>query len=150
MAVVHLLVDDEYIQSFIDTLDREKIKIVEKDFEKNKKLFEEVFQSYINSDIDFFPYYHGVRDIYKSSIYDSQLEEILAGIRSIDESISKQFAMYLNTVILNMQTKLNKYKKSIYFNNEHIKDIEFQGCTIPFLVDEPNKKIILLGISAKS
>jgi len=54
--------------------------------------------------------------------------------------------MYLDTIIINMHTKVKKYKQSIYFDNENIKDIQNQGFTIPFYIDEKKKVYILLGI----
>jgi hypothetical protein len=45
-----------------------------------------------------------------------------------------------------MHTKVKKYKKSIYFDNENIKDIENQGYTIVFFIDEKKDKYALLGL----
>jgi hypothetical protein len=39
-----------------------------------------------------------------------------------------------------------KYRKSIYFDNENIRDLIYKGYTIPYLIDEDNKSIVLLGI----
>ena len=57
--------------------------------------------------------------------------------------------MYLDTIIINIATKEKKYKKSIYFDDENIKDIEYQGCRIPFLIDNDNNCYVLLGITKK-
>ncbi|MBN2782569.1 MAG: hypothetical protein JXQ66_04955 [Campylobacterales bacterium] len=105
---------------------------------------------YQNNSDHFESFYQGVDSILKSKLFDEQLDEILKSISSIDENVSKQFESYLNTIILNMQTKINKYKKSVYFDNEMVKDIDFQGCTIPFFIDESKNRVILLGISAKN
>ena len=51
--------------------------------------------------------------------------------------------------MLNLPTKVKKYKQSIYFNDVNIKDIEFQGCTISFLIDDKNDTYIILGITVK-
>jgi hypothetical protein len=45
-----------------------------------------------------------------------------------------------------MHTKAKKYKRSIYFDNENIKDIENQGYTIPFYIDEKKSLYVLLGL----
>ncbi len=89
-------------------------------------------------------------NILTSALYEKQLKEILELILEIDYSAAKNFKMYLDTIILNMQTKEKKYKKSIYFDNDNIKDIEFQGCTIVFLVDNTNDCYFILGITKKS
>ena len=39
-----------------------------------------------------------------------------------------------------------KFRHSIYFNDENIRDFIFKGYVIPYLIDEKNRKIILLGI----
>jgi hypothetical protein len=49
-----------------------------------------------------------------------------------------------------MPSKVQKYKKSIYFDDEDIKDIEHQGYTIPFVYDEINDTFLILGITEKS
>jgi hypothetical protein len=41
---------------------------------------------------------------------------------------------------------VKKYKKSIYFDDENIKDIQNQGFAIPFYIDEEKNRYILLGI----
>ncbi len=89
-------------------------------------------------------------NILTSKLYEKQLKDILELIGRNDYKAAKKFKMYLDTIILNMPTKEKKYKKSIYFDNENIKDISFQGCTIIFLVDKSNSSYIILGITAKS
>ncbi len=89
-------------------------------------------------------------NILTSPLYEKQLKEILILIAKNDYQVAKQFKTYLDTIILNMQTKEKKYKKSIYFDNENIKDISFQGCTIVFFVDKSNSCYIILGITTKS
>ena len=89
-------------------------------------------------------------NILNSRLYEEQLKEILELLIKQDYQATKNFKMYLDTVILNMPSKEKKYKQSIYFDNENIKDIEFQGCTIPFLIDYKNNNYIILGITKKS
>ena len=89
-------------------------------------------------------------NILTSKLYEEQLKEILDLIGQDDYKVAKNFKTYLDTIIINMQTKEKKYKKSIYFDDENIKDIEYQGCRIPFLVDKSNSCYILLGITTKS
>ncbi len=88
--------------------------------------------------------------ILASSLYEKQLKEILLSLNTLDHQQTKNFKMYLDTIILNMSSKLKKYQKSIYFNNENVKDIEYNGCRIPFLLDKEKNLIILLGIITKN
>ncbi|MEA3229046.1 MAG: hypothetical protein U9P38_08260 [Campylobacterota bacterium] len=89
-------------------------------------------------------------NILTSKLYEKQLKDILELVAQQDYQSAKNFKMYLDTIILNMPTKEKKYKKSIYFDDENIKDISFQGCTIIFFVDKGNSRYIILGITAKS
>ncbi|MCD6190335.1 MAG: hypothetical protein J7K14_02200 [Sulfurimonas sp.] len=81
-----------------------------------------------------------------SDLYKEQLKEALELIKKQSDADIRNFEMYLDTIIVNMQTKIKKYKKSTYFDNENIKDIQNQGFTIPFYIDEEKNLYILLGI----
>lgn len=89
-------------------------------------------------------------DIFTSKLYEQQLKDILLLLLEEDYKATKHFKMYLDTIILNMPSKEKKYKKSIYFDDENIKDILFQGCTIVFYIDKINNCYIILGITKKS
>ncbi len=88
--------------------------------------------------------------ILTSKLYEQQLKDILNLIVKQDIKSAKNFKTYLDTIILNMESKERKYKKSIYFDDENIKDITFQGCTIIFFVDKSNSSYLILGITTKS
>ena len=113
--------------------------------ENIKLQLQKELESYIDSKAEFLPYYPGM-SILPSNLYKEQLKEILKLLEEENEASAKSFEMYLDTIIINMQTKIKKYKKSVYFNDENIKDIENQGCTIPFYIDEEKKVYVLLGI----
>jgi len=105
--------------------------------------------NYMSGKSEFIPYYEGM-NILSSNLYKDQLRKILKIVKEEDESLLKHFEMYLDTIIINMHTKAKKYKQSIYFEDENIKDIENQGYTIPFYVDNDKKNYVLLGIIKKS
>jgi hypothetical protein len=84
--------------------------------------------------------------IVNSPLYEEQLKSILKELFATDTQAVKSFKMYLDTIILNMPTKMAKYKKSVYFDNENIKDIEHQGLKIPFYYDSENDTYVVLGI----
>ena len=81
-----------------------------------------------------------------SKLYQEQLKSILEPYLNSDPKGIKDFKLYLDTVVLNMPSKVQKYKKSIYFDDEDIRDIEHQGYTIPFVYDEINNIFLILGI----
>jgi hypothetical protein len=81
--------------------------------------------------------------------FEAQLKAILQEIAQEDFQATKNFKMYLDTIILNMPTKAKKYKKSLYFDDENIRDIDHQGFLIPFFIDEKNDIYVLLGMVEK-
>ena len=54
--------------------------------------------------------------------------------------------MYLDTLIINIPTKVKKYQKSIYFDDENIKDLEYENYIIPFCVENNSNSFTILGI----
>ncbi len=100
---------------------------------------------YLENKDGFLPYYPGM-NVLSSDLYREQLKEAIELVKKQNEADVRNFEMYLDTIIINMHTKLKKYKKSIYFDNENIKDIQNQGFTIPFYVDEKEKAYVLLGL----
>lgn len=85
--------------------------------------------------------------ILSSELYQTQLKSILLTLAPAE---IKSFKLYLDTIILNMPSKAGKYKPSVYFENEKVKDIEHQGYTIPFYYDEEKDAYIVLGIVKKT
>lgn len=110
----------------------------------NAKLHESL-ENYLSDKGEFLPYYPGM-NILTSSLYKEQLKEVLKLLEKENIADAKSFELYHETIILNMHTKVKKYKQSIYFDDENIKDIENQGYTIPFYIDEETNSYILLGL----
>jgi len=81
-----------------------------------------------------------------SELYEKQLKDILEPLVKDDFSFAKKFKMYLDTIIINIPTKVNKYKKSIYFDDENIKDIDYDNYKIVICVENGNKRFIILAI----
>ena len=79
-------------------------------------------------------------------LYETQLKELLELFASEDFKAAKAFKLYLDTIIINMGTKAHKYKKSIHFNDENIKDIQHEKYTIVFFEDKLNQNYLLLSI----
>ncbi|WP_297441589.1 hypothetical protein [Sulfurimonas sp.] len=81
-----------------------------------------------------------------TDLFQTQLQEILSTFVEEDYAATKNFKMYLDTIIINAPTKAKKFKKSIYFDDENIKDITHQGFIIPFYFDKENDCYLMLGI----
>ena len=102
-------------------------------------------QNYLGGHSEFLPYYPDM-NILTSRLYQVQLKEILDRLEKDDIATAKSFALYLDTVIINIHTKVKKYKQSRYFDDKNIKDIENQGHTIVFYHDGEKGMFVLLGI----
>lgn len=101
-------------------------------------------QDYLKG-VGVFENFLGIKNIISTTLFKESLIEILMALSETNEKTAKDFELYLQTVIVNMGTKVTKYKKSIYFDNEKIKEIQNQGYVIPFYID--NENYILLGIT---
>ena len=84
--------------------------------------------------------------IVNSKLYEEQLKGILNTFFGDNIQEKKKYKLYLDTIIINIPTKVKKYKQSIYFNDENIKDVENQGFTILFYYDSINNTYVILGI----
>lgn len=84
-----------------------------------------------------------------TDLFEKQLQDILQELAKEDFNATKNFKMYLDTVIINIPTKAQKYKQSVYFNDENIKDLEHQGFVIPFFIDKASETYLVLGIVEK-
>ncbi len=112
-----------------------------------KKQLQNELDKYLqNSDSDNFSSYYPGMNVLSSALYKKQLKEAVELVKKQNNDDSSNFELYLDTIIVNMHTKIRKYKKSIYFDNENIKDIQNQGFTIPFYIDEKKKIYVLLGL----
>jgi len=87
--------------------------------------------------------------ILTSELYEQQLKDILKDISVSSYDEAKKFKLYLDTIIINIPTKAKKYKQSVYIEDKAIKDVEYEGYTIPFFYDEINDTYIILAILIK-
>jgi len=110
-----------------------------------KKQLEQELDRYLQNSADFLPYYPGMKTL-SSPLYKKQLQEAKKLIKNQSDIEPRNFELYLDTIIVNMHTKVNKYKKSIYFDDDNIKDIQNQGFSIPFYIDKEKDLYVLLGM----
>lgn len=85
-------------------------------------------------------------NVLSSNLYEKQLKEILEPMAAENYENMKKFKLYLDTIVINLPTKAMKYKPSKYFDNEQIRDIEHEGFTLPFFIDNTTNTYIILGI----
>ncbi len=78
--------------------------------------------------------------------YEQELKQILRSIAEVDFKEAKRFKTYLDTIIINIPTKASKYKKSIYFYDDNVKDVEYEDYIIIFYYDEFQNNYVILSI----
>ena len=84
--------------------------------------------------------------IEKSKKFDKNLNEILDYIATDSLSKAIEFITQLEEKLLTLHHLPHKFRKSIYFNDDNIRDYIFKGYVIPYFIDNEHKKIVLLGI----
>ena len=88
--------------------------------------------------------------IYKLRRYKNQLTIILKHIAKDKISASENFYINLNEVIEEIPNSPFKYRKSIYFNNDNIRDMTFKGYTIIYRVNIKKDLIEIIRIFNKN
>ena len=63
MKKVHLLVEDIYLEAFMDSLPKDKVVVIEKDFEKNQELMQDTLEKYENNSSNFTAYYESMKNL---------------------------------------------------------------------------------------
>ncbi len=84
--------------------------------------------------------------VVNSELFENQYKAILQELAKEDFEETKRFKIHLDTVLLNMASKYNKYEASIYFEDKDIRDIEHRGFTITVYYDENIDVYVILGI----
>jgi len=87
-----------------------------------------------------------VMQIFCTDTYQTQLRALLEEFPQEQLASAKNFKLYLDTIIVNIPTKLSKYKTSVLFNDEKIKDVEHKGLRIPFYYEKESDTYLILGI----
>ena len=82
--------------------------------------------------------------------FEINFNSILEYIAQDKISASKKFRQDLFRQIKNLPNLPYKFRKSIYFNNDNIRDMIFKGYTIVYEIDLNNNQIILLNIFNKN
>jgi plasmid stabilization system protein ParE len=85
--------------------------------------------------------------IEKGRGFEKKLDAVLDFIARDSLSAALDFLARLETKLYTIPDMPYKFRKSIYFDDEHIRDYIFNGYVIPYLIDHTREKIILLGIA---
>jgi len=84
--------------------------------------------------------------IEKSKKFDADLENILDHIALDSLSIALNFLDELQEQLITLPHMPYKFRKSIYFDDNDIRDYIYKGYVIPYFIDTNEYKIILLGM----
>lgn len=84
--------------------------------------------------------------IKKTAKYQAELLSILKNIANDKITASKKFKIDLNKQIKNISNFPYKYRRSIYFDDENIRDMVFKKYTINYEIDLDNDRISIFSI----
>ncbi|MBD3796800.1 MAG: hypothetical protein IE887_03485 [Campylobacterales bacterium] len=85
-------------------------------------------------------------NILVTKTYEAQLQDILNEMIAQDSDSVKKFKTYLDAILINMPTKVQKYKSSELFDDDEVKEIEHEGFVIPFYHNKQKNTFVVLGI----
>lgn len=63
MKQIHLLVEDDYIETFIAELPKGKATVIEKDFTENQEHLKDGFSNYLDNKSTLLPYYESMKEL---------------------------------------------------------------------------------------
>ncbi len=63
MIKIHLLVDEDYIDTFMMTLPQDKVTVIEEKFEENKSLLLKELNLYKENNNRYTPYYESMKNL---------------------------------------------------------------------------------------
>ena len=84
--------------------------------------------------------------IFRNEEYKFELQNILRYIANDKISASREFKKELDRQIRNIPNFPYKYRKSIYFNDENIRDMIFRGYTVNYKIDLDKDIVYILSI----
>jgi len=84
--------------------------------------------------------------ILNSPNFEKELNNIVDFISQDSENRAVDFLYKLKDKIDNLTFSPYKFRESIYYNNEQIRDLIFKGYTIPYFINEEDDLILILDI----
>jgi mRNA-degrading endonuclease RelE of RelBE toxin-antitoxin system len=85
--------------------------------------------------------------ILKREEFNREFKEILYFIAQDSKANAKKFKNELIKKVNDLEFMPYKFRKSIYFNNDSIRDLVFKGYVIVYSIDEQEDIITIIGIS---
>jgi len=85
--------------------------------------------------------------IIRDTGYLQKLQSIMEYIAQDSVNQALKFQVDLDEIIDDIPDMPFKYKKSIYFNDNNIRDLVFKGYVVPYKVDTAKNQIIIIGIN---
>lgn len=79
--------------------------------------------------------------IVKSDIFSDRLSQIIFFIAKDSKQNAQNFKNELQKSISSLVFMPYKYRKSIYFDNDNIRDCIFKGYCIPYFIDKEQNQI---------
>jgi len=84
--------------------------------------------------------------IVKTPYFKSRLREVLRFIALDSKDQAKHFKNKLYTSINTIIDMPYKHRKSIYFDDDNVRDLIFKGYTIAYEIDDVHNRIVIIGI----
>jgi len=85
-------------------------------------------------------------NIVRSQAYSKALQETIRFISRDSKARALNFKSELDTHINNLDTMPFKFRKSIYFDDENMRDLIFKGYTVVYKIDLAKNKITIIGL----
>lgn len=85
-------------------------------------------------------------NIVRSQAYTKALQETIRVISRDSKNRALNFKSELDTHIDNLDNMPFKFRKSIYFNDENMRDLIFKGYTVVYKIDLDKNRITIIGI----
>jgi plasmid stabilization system protein ParE len=82
----------------------------------------------------------------QSDSFSNSLSKILIYIAKDSKDRARQFNKALQNSLKALPEMPYKFRKSIYFENENIRDYVFMGYCIPYFIQKEQGRIVLLDI----
>ncbi len=84
--------------------------------------------------------------IVRSQKYTKSLQEAIRFISLDSKTSALNFKYVLDTHINNLDSMPLKFRKSIYFNDDNIRDLIFKGYTVVYKIDTIKDTITIIGL----
>jgi len=85
--------------------------------------------------------------ITRGTKYLQKLQNIMEFIAQDSITRALKFQFNLDDKINNLPNMPFKFRKSIYFDDENIRDLVFKGYAIPYKIDKTKDMITIIGIN---